>query len=211
MVNIDRYCKGEKMLKILGICGSPKKGATEYFLKESLKPFEDREDVQVEYMFLKGKKISPCTGCDYCRRNKKQCIIDDDMNALLEQFLTADAFVIASPVYAYGATPQIHAFFSRMRPVFHLAPTQLRDKFGVAMAVGGRRNGGQEMAVGSIINLMMARGINIISNESGGYAGAYLWSKDEKEKGAAEDEYALSQGKLLVNKLVEMMLRFKKD
>ncbi|MDD2371066.1 MAG: flavodoxin family protein [Firmicutes bacterium] len=199
------------MLKILGICGSPKKGATEYFLKESLKPFEDREDVQVDYIFLKGKKISACTGCDYCRKNQKSCIIKDDMEELLNQFLSADAFVIASPVYAYGATPQIHAFFSRMRPIFHLAPTTLRDKFGVAMAVGGRRNGGQETVVSSIHNLMMSRGINIISNECGGYAGAYLWSKDQKEIGAAEDEYALDQGKQLVNKLVEMMLRFKKD
>jgi multimeric flavodoxin WrbA len=199
------------MLKILGICGSPRKGATEYMLKESLKPFENREDIQVEYMFLKGKKIAPCNNCDYCRKNKKPCIIQDDMNELLEQFLTADAFVIATPVYTYGATPQIHSFFSRMRPIFHLAPKRLRDKFGVAMATGGRRNGGQEIAVASLINMMMSRGINIISNESGGYAGAYLWSKDQKEIGAAEDEYAMEQGKLLVNKLVELMLRFKRD
>lgn len=199
------------MLKVLGICGSPRKGATEYFLKESLKEFENREDVQIEYMFLRGKKLTACTGCDYCRRNKKSCCIKDDMNELLEEFLKYDAYVIASPVYAYGATPQIHAFFSRMRPIFHLAPGKLRDKFGVAMAVGGRRNGGQEIAVGSILNLMMARGINIISNESGGYAGAYLWSKDKKAEGAAEDDYALDQGKRLVNKLIELMLRFKRD
>lgn len=198
------------MLKVLGICASPRKGATEYLLKESLKPFENRDDIQIEYMFLKGKTIAPCNNCDYCRKNKKPCIIKDDMNELLEQFLTADAFVIATPVYAYGATPQIHAFFSRMRPIFHLAPTRLRDKFGVAMATGGRRNGGQEIAVASLINMMMSRGINIISNESGGYAGAYLWSKDQKETGAAEDEYAIEQGKLLVNKLVELMLRFKR-
>ena len=197
------------MLKVLGICGSPTNGATEHFFKEALKPFEGRNDVEIEYIFLRGKKIAACTGCNYCRRNKKNCIIDDDMTELLEKFLAADAYVIASPVYAYAATPQIHAFFSRMRPVFHLAPGTLREKFGSAMAVGGKRNGGQEIAVGNIINLMMARGINIISNESGGYAGAYLWSKDEKEKGASEDEYALEQGRRLVNKLIELSMRLK--
>ena len=59
-------------------------------------------------------------------------------------------FVIASSVYVFNASPQLGAFFSRMRPLFHIAKTSLRDKFGVAIAVGGTRNGGQE-ATGTTI------------------------------------------------------------
>lgn len=196
------------MVKILGICGSPRDGATEFLLKQTLDKFENHQEVAVEYLLLRGKKIAPCNGCGYCKENNTGCIIKDDMEALLEQFLTADAFVIASPVYVFTATPQLVAFFSRMRSLFHVAKTALRDKFGVAMAVGGTRNGGQEATVTTILNMMMARGINIISNETGGYTGAYLWSQDKGAEGIRKDTEALAKGKALVAKLVEMTLRF---
>ena len=198
------------MIKIIGICGSPREGATEYVLRQSLKGFEKRAEVEVEYIILKGKKIAPCNGCGYCRENKTSCIIEDDMNDLLEIFLTGDAFVVASPVYVFNATPQLGAFFSRMRSLFHMKKTPLRDTFGVAMAVGGTRNGGQEATVTTILNMMMARGINIISNETGGYSGAFIWSADQGAEGAKKDAVALEKGKNLVGKLVEITSCYKK-
>ncbi len=60
------------------------------------------------------------------------CVIKDDMQELLEKFVEADAYVVASPVYVYTVTPQLLAFFSRMRPLFHVYPEKLRNKFGVA-------------------------------------------------------------------------------
>lgn len=194
------------MVKILGVCGSPRSGATEKMLQEALNSFDAAPGIQTEWITLRGKKIAPCNNCNYCKREKTWCVIQDDMQVLLEKFIEADAYVIASPVYVYTVTPQLLAFFSRMRPLFHVFPEKLRNKFGVAMATGGKRNGGQEMTVNTIVNLLLARGINVVSNEVGGYAGAMLWSKDQGAAGAVDDQTALESAVKLVRKLAEVAL-----
>jgi len=194
------------MVKILGLCGSPRKGATEYLIRQALDSLVDIPEVSVSLISLQGKQIAPCNGCNYCKKNQTWCIIKDDMQELLQKFMEADAYLIGSPVYVYSVTPQLLAFFSRMRPLFHVFPGKLRNKFGVAVAAGGTRNGGQEMAVNTIINLMLAREINVVSNEVGGYAGAMLWSQDKMEEGAREDVRALEMAQKLVHKLAEVAL-----
>ena len=194
------------MAKILGISGSPRKSSTEYALKEALKSIEDKEGIETELMTLRGKKIAPCNGCGYCKKNKTWCCLKDDFQELLDEFITADAYLIGSPVYVYGVTPQLSAFFSRMRPLFHVYPELMRNKLGSAFAVGGTRNGGEEIAVMNIHNMMMARGINIICNEVYGYAGGYIWSKDQGESGVDEDEIGMSGLKKLANKLADMTI-----
>lgn len=197
------------MVKILGVSGSPRKAATEYVVQEALKAISEIPGVETEMITLRGKKIAPCNQCDYCRRNKTWCCIKDDMYDLVTKFVEADAYIVASPVYVYTTTPQLQAFFSRMRALFHVFPGKLRNKFGVAIAVGGTRNGGQEMTVNTIINLLMARGINIVSNEVGGYAGGKVWSKDNKAEGAAEDVVGMETVIKLSKKLAEVALTYK--
>ncbi len=62
------------------------------------------------------------------------------------------------------------------------------------------------MTVNTIINLLLAKGINVVSNEIGGYAGAMLWSKDKEALGAMEDDKAIESASKLVNKLAEVAL-----
>lgn len=198
------------MVKLLGISASPRAAATDYFVKATLDEAGKNELVETQYISFKGKKIASCNQCDYCKRNKvPECIIKDDFQEVAEAFLKADGLLVASPVYVYSAAPQLYAFFSRLRAVFHNDPSQLNDKFGVAMAVGGERNGGQEATVGAIINLMMTRGVNVVSNEAKGYLGAYLWSKDNKAEGAKEDERAMEKARNLVNRLTRVLITFK--
>lgn len=196
------------MVKILGISGSPRKGATEYVVGEALKAAAEIPGVETEMITLRGKKIAPCNHCDYCRSEKTWCVIKDDMLDLITKFIEADAFIIASPVYVYTTTPQLQAFFSRMRACFHVFPGRLRNKFGAAIAVGGTRNGGQEMTINTIINLLMARGINVVSNETGGYAGGKVWSKDKKAEGAAEDLIGMETVTKLAKKLAEVAVTY---
>lgn len=194
------------MVKVLGLSGSPRQGATEYVVEQALKEIANILGIETEMLLLRGKRIQPCNHCDHCRREKSWCRIDDDVQALLQAFIQADAYLVASPVYAYTTTPQLQAFFSRMRPCFHVYPQALRNKFGAAVAIGGTRNGGQEMTVNTIINLLMSRGINIVSNEVGGYAGGKVWSKDRKEIGAAEDVIGMETVLSLARKLAEVAL-----
>jgi len=54
---------------ILGICGSPRKQATEYVLVEALSILE-KMGFEIKLFTVRGKNIGFCQHCDYCLRNK---------------------------------------------------------------------------------------------------------------------------------------------
>ena len=195
--------------KIIGLCCSPRKAATEYVTEEALKAaaaFDPR--IEVEMVTLRGKKIEPCNACGYCRENKSWCCKKDDMQEVLEKIIDASGVLVVSPVYVMSATPQLHAFASRMRPVMHCYPGLLRNKFFSAIAVGGTRNGGQESTVTDIINLFGTRTMNVVTNETGGYTGGKVWSQDRGPEGAAEDEIGMATARNLAAKLAEVCLTY---
>lgn len=197
-------------VRLLGLSGSPRKGATEYIVEEALKTAREAfPEIETEMMILRGKKVAPCNGCNYCRRNKTRCRIEDDMQELFERFIAADAYLVASPVYVMGPTPQLAAFFSRLRPVHHVFPGFLRNKVGGAIAVGGTRNGGQEITVNAIINYLLTRGLVVVGGEIGGYAGGKVWSKDRGADGAGEDTVGMETVKGLARKLAEVAVIMK--
>ncbi len=194
------------MAKILGICGSPRKAATHAVVQHALEVAGKKPGIETEFMTLSGKKIAPCNGCGACRKNKSWCVIQDDTQELLDRFLAADAYLIGSPVYVHGITPQLMAFFTRMRPIHHVFPNVLRLKMGAALAVGGTRNGGEEFAVNSILHLLMTRGVNIVSNEIGGYIGGKVWSQDQKEFSPETDPLGMETVEMLAGKLADLAL-----
>jgi hypothetical protein len=55
---------------------------------------------------------------------------------------------------------------------------------------------------------MCARSINIVSNEIGFYSGGYVWSKDQKEKGAEEDERGMESVFQLAKKLGRVVINY---
>lgn len=199
------------MVKIVGLCASPRKGATEYVLEQSLAAIKEAfPEVEIELVSVRGKQIAPCNGCGYCKREKTWCCIKDDMQELFEKLIEADGILVASPVYVMAATPQLHAVCSRMRPAMHCYPGMLRNKFAAAIAVGGTRNGGQELTVTDIINLFGTRAINIVTNESGGYTGGKVWSEDKGAEGAAADTIGMKTATDLARKLAEVCVIYSK-
>ena len=46
------------MVKILGVCGSPRKAATEYALRQALDAASQVPGVEVELVTLRGKKLT---------------------------------------------------------------------------------------------------------------------------------------------------------
>ncbi|MCI8477888.1 MAG: flavodoxin family protein [Oscillospiraceae bacterium] len=198
------------MLKVVGLSGSPRHGATEAVIQAGLQLMAKYPGVETDYISLAGKQIRPCEGCDYCKKNHCDCIFRDDMPALTERFLQADAYLIGTPVYVHAITPQLMAFFSRLRPVSALTPERLCSKLGAAVAVGGTRNGGEEAADTILIHMMMSRGMNIVSGESRGYIGGKVWSQDKKELCREDDALGMETVLGLSRKLVETALIYQR-
>jgi multimeric flavodoxin WrbA len=171
---------------ILGISGSPRRMATEHILEEALKMLEER-GFKTRLFTVRGKSISPCRHCDYCLKNAK-CVIQDDMYQIYPLIKEAEGFVIATPVYNGGVSAQIKIVIDRTRAALAADPKVLRGKPGMAIAVGGDRMGGQELAIQQIHTFYILNGMMPVS---GGFFGANLgatfWSRDTLE-GAKEDE-----------------------
>lgn len=176
------------MVKVLGINGSPRHGATEYAVQQALKAVEETvPGIETEYWSVRGKKIAPCVHCDSCIRNKTMCIIKDDLQELEAKILEADAFIIGSPVYDMNITAQLAAVFNRLRPIYLVHAGELQNKVGAAITTGGTRYGGQELAKLPIINFYLMHEMLVTGGLGGCYIGGTIWSKDAKAKGAEED------------------------
>ncbi len=171
---------------ILGICGSPRKMATEFVLEKALKMLEEK-GFKTQLFTVRGKNISPCRHCDYCIKNA-ECVIKDDMYQLYPLIKAAEGFVIATPVYNGGVSAQIKIVIDRTRAALAADPRSLMRKPGMAIAVGGDRMGGQELAIQQIHAFYILNGMIPVSGGFfGSNLGATIWSRDTLE-GAKDDE-----------------------
>ncbi|AET63468.1 flavodoxin family protein [Methanothrix harundinacea] len=172
-------------MKIVGICGSPREKATDHILKEALRMLEERGFATTSFT-VRGKRISPCLHCDFCLTNK-ECRIRDDMYQLYPLLQEADGIVFATPVYNGGVSAQTKAVMDRCRALVAADFDFFRGKAGMAVAVGGDRMGGQELAITQIIAFYVLNGVIPVGGGSfGANLGATFWSKDTLE-GAMED------------------------
>ena len=190
---------------IIGLCGSPRNGATEHVLQEALTMLTTM-GFNTEFFTVRGKNIGFCTHCDHCLKYK-ECIIKDDMNTVYSLLKNANGIIIATPVYNGGISAQIKALMDRCRALLAANPKVFKFKIGIAIAVGGDRIGGQELAIQQIHTFYILNEIIPISGGSfGANLGANFWSKDSLD-GVKEDTEGFRSLRKTIKKFVEAMKR----
>jgi multimeric flavodoxin WrbA len=99
-------------MKVLAIMASPRiKGNSDILLDEAIKGAQSAGSV-VEKIVLDKLKITPCKEIYHCLEDGT-CPLRDDMTALYDKILTADAIIIATPIFFYTVSAQLMAFISR--------------------------------------------------------------------------------------------------
>jgi len=96
--------------------GSPKpNGNTAKLCKPFIHELELHK-AEVEYIPLHGKNVASCIGCMRCQdvEGEYGCVLQDDMQAIVQNILRADALVYATPIYTWQATPPLKAVMDRM-------------------------------------------------------------------------------------------------
>jgi multimeric flavodoxin WrbA len=188
---------------VVGICGSPRGQATEHVLKEALQQLK-KKGFETRLWTIRGKEVGACAHCDYCLVNK-ECVLQDDMQELYVLLTEANGIVIATPVYNGGVSAQIKAVMDRSRAAVAADKNFFKGKFGMGIAVGGDRAGGQELALMQIHTFYILNGMVPVS---GGFFGANLgaafWSKDTLD-GVKQDEEGFRSLKKTVKKFAEFM------
>ncbi len=144
-------------MKVLGIHGSPRRGGnTELLLKELLRGCAE-PGAEVEEVFLRNLKISPCLEIYACKKNG-ECPINDDMKSLYPKLVEADVLAVASPIFFYSVSAHLKCLIDRSQALWArkyilkrpVSPGKPR-RIGLFLAVGGSR--GMKVFDGALLTM----------------------------------------------------------
>jgi multimeric flavodoxin WrbA len=199
-------------IRLLGISGSPRDGATARTVREALAFAQSLGDVETEFISLRGKEIKFCIHCDYCVRKQEGCVFKDDVAGMYPSMEAADAWVLGTPVYQGTLSGQLKAVLDRCRAVVARDIDAFQHKVGAAIAVGGDRIGGQEPAIMAIHAFYLAnKMIPVSGGPFGANLGATVWSRDRGAGGAEADEVGMQTVRQTMRRLVELARAVKSE
>ncbi len=189
---------------LLGICGSPRKQGTAYAVEYALTYASEKFEFDTEFWTVRGKEIKYCTHCDYCIREKKGCINEDDVQKLYHMLEEAKFLLIGTPVFQGNLSGQLKTILDRCRGLVAKNPNVFKGKYGIALAVGGDRSGGQEIAIRSVLDFYQQNHIISVSGGAfGANLGASLWSRDNGKEGVQKDQEGLKTIRKVIKRLAE--------
>jgi multimeric flavodoxin WrbA len=141
-------------LKVLGIMGSPRiRGNTDLLLDEALRGAQSQQ-AETEKIIVDKLKISPCREYYGCLRDG-DCVIRDDMDDIYPKLLSADAMIVASPIFFYALSAQLKALIDRCQALwarkYVLKSLNVPLRKGAFIAVGA--TGGEKLFEGAILTV----------------------------------------------------------
>lgn len=102
-------------MKVTLINGSARvNGSCSYLLDKMISAFSKNNIETVKYNISK-MNIHYCCGCKHCYENGV-CIYNDDVKMIVENIITSDYVVIATPSYWADVPGQLKTFFDRNTP-----------------------------------------------------------------------------------------------
>ena len=189
---------------LLGICGSPRKQGTDFAVEYALNYAAEKFNFETEFWTVRAKTIKFCVHCDYCIREKKGCMHVDNMTELYPIIEKAKFLLLGTPVFQGTLSGQLKTIMDRCRALVAMNPKVFIGKIGIALAVGGDRSGGQEIAIRSILDFYQQNHIISVSGGAfGANLGASLWSNDKGKAGIEQDEEGLRTIRKVIKRLAE--------
>lgn len=146
-------------MKVLLINGSPHENGCTYTALNEIEKQLYKNDIETQLIYLGKGPISGCIACGVCRKTNK-CIIEDQVNIILEKADTFDGFIFGSPVYYASASGQISSFLDRL---FFAGGTKLANKPGASIV--SCRRGGATAAFDQLNKYFTINSMPIVSSQ----------------------------------------------
>jgi multimeric flavodoxin WrbA len=195
-------------MKIVGISCSPRKGkSTKFALDVCLQAVKETvPDVETMLIELSDMKMNGCLACGKCMK-VLECSQEDDFIKMIPILSDSElaGLVVATPVYFGSMTSQCKAFLDRC-VMFRRNGFLLRNKVGGVIAVGGVRNGGQELAIQAVQAAMLVQDMVVVSEgRPTSHYGATLWSGHPD--GIEKDTFGLETARNLGKRVAEVAVK----
>lgn len=193
------------MIRILGICCSPRKGQATFKAMEVCLEAARAQDgaIATQLIELADLDIRPCRACGECK-NQLACPIGDDFASLLPILSAPEVagMIIGTPVYFGSMTAQCKAFIDRC-VMFRRNGWVFRNRVGGVLAVGGVRNGGQELAIQAVQAALQCHDMVCVSDgRPTAHFGATVFSGCEG--GVENDDFGLRTARHLGARVAEL-------
>ena len=107
-------------MKILFICGSPRKnGNTARIIYQLISKLQYRDD-NMEICYITDYRINGCMGCNKCQKvfNTIGCVQTDEALLLLNKIIDADIVFYATPLYGHSYSGQLKLLLDRHVALF---------------------------------------------------------------------------------------------
>jgi multimeric flavodoxin WrbA len=121
-----------------------------------------------ELIMLPELSLERCRQCDsngwgLCRE-KGQCVIEDDIVALIDKIRKADVVVFVTPVYFSDLSESMRAFLDRLRRVCRHADGKsgIQGKPAVGICVAGGGGGGAPQCTVSLKTVLQHCGFDVV-------------------------------------------------
>jgi multimeric flavodoxin WrbA len=108
-------------MKVIGVCGSPRRGNTEWMLGRVMEEAA-RNGAEVETLLLRKMDVRMCRGCLACEERGRDrpgiCKIRDGMVGVYPRLVAADVIVLATPAYFELLSGRLKNFLDRTCPIW---------------------------------------------------------------------------------------------
>jgi len=194
-----------KPIKLVGICCSPRQGKTTAtslaVCLEAAKEVDEKIDS--ELIELAGMKIDGSVAAGVPLAPGQQDDFPDLVPKLSDPRVAG--IIIGTPVYFGNMTALCKAFLDRCI-VFRKNNFALASKVAGVLAVGGARNGGQELTIQSVQAALICQEMILVGDgRPTGHFGATVWNSGKGE--VTDDEFGMATTRNLGRRVAEVALR----
>jgi multimeric flavodoxin WrbA len=183
-----------EQIKLLGICGSPRKNGNSAFMLnialEAAREYSPHH-LDTKYYSISGKTFHACDACNQCHDRLGHCRqTDDDFAELRDLWIEADAIIYAVPIYHMSVPGALKNFIDRV------GNSVVEDFYSIPMKVIGtlvQGTGlftGQEAVMTFMNNHALLTGnLPLAGQYTGGYIGVGGWTRESEKMNAMEKMY----------------------
>ena len=194
-----------KQIRIIGICCSPRKAkTTAASLRVCLEAAKEvHPSIEVELIELAGMKIDGSLAAGLPLEPGQR----DDFPKLVPKLSdpAVAGIIVGTPVYFSSMTSLCKAFLDRCI-TFWENNMALSGKVAGVLAVGGSRNGGQEITIQSVQAALLCQEMIIVgSGRPAPRIGATVWNSGKGD--VTEDEFGMATTRKLGRRVAEVALQ----